>query len=270
LALEQLFVERLLAGGCVRLSTRITSLLPILMLAGAGWRTAGMPVSGEPRAVPARAGRGGTVTGKVTFTGRVPSNPVMNMRADPRCAARYQTMPHLQLVVVNPNGTLANVFVYVKTGLPDGATYPAPTSPVVLQQTVCEHHPRVFGIMVGQPLEVRNSDPLLHNIRVLATQNASFNLALPTAGTTVTRTFTAPEVMLTLVCDAHGWMRAYAGVLPHPFFATTGTDGQFTIDGLPPGTYTVEAWHETFGTRRATITVNENATATVDFAYNRP
>ena len=124
--------------------------------------------------------------------------------------------------------------------------------------------------MVGQPLEVRNSDPLLHNIRVLARQNASFNLALPTAGTTVTRTFTAPEVMLTLVCDAHGWMRAYAGVLPHPFFATTGTDGQFTIPGLPPGTYTVEAWHETFGTRTATITVTENATATVDFAYTRP
>src|SRR5207247_1157620 len=101
-------VERLLAGGCMRLSTRITSLLPVLMLAGAGWRTAGMPVSGEPRAIPARAGRGGTVTGKVTFTGRVPSNPVMNMSSDPRCAARYQTMPHLQLVVVNPNGTLAN------------------------------------------------------------------------------------------------------------------------------------------------------------------
>jgi len=76
--------------------------------------------------------------------------------------------------------------------------------------------------------------------------------------------------MLTLVCDAHGWTRAYAGVLPHPFFATTGTDGQFTIPGLPPGTYTVEAWHETFGTRTATITVTENATATVDFAYTRP
>ncbi len=85
----------------------------------------------------------------------------------------------------------------------------------------------------------------------------------------MTRTFTAPEVMLTLVCDAHGWMRAYAGVLPHPFFATTGTDGQFTVPG-PPGTYTVEAWHETFGTRTATITVTENATATLDFAYTRP
>ncbi len=254
----------------MRLSTRITLLLPILMLAAAGWRTAGMPVSGERYAMPASAGPGGTITGKVTFTGRVPRNPVMNMRADPKCAARYDTMPHLQLVVVNPNGTLANVFVYVKAGLPDGATYPGPASPVILDQAVCEHHPRVFGIMVGQPLEIRNSDPQLHNIRVLATQNESFNLALPTAGTTVTHTFTVPEVMLTLVCDLHGWMRAYAGVLPHPFFATTGTDGQFTISGLPPGTYTVEAWHETFGTHRATITVPENATETVDFAYTRP
>src|SRR5438876_11204630 len=104
-------MERLFAGGGMRVHTRITSLLPMLMLAGAGWRTAGMPVSGETDAIPPSAGRGGTVTGKVTFTGRVPRNPVMNMSADPRCAARYETMPHLQLVVVNPNGTLANVFV---------------------------------------------------------------------------------------------------------------------------------------------------------------
>ncbi len=219
--------------------TRIASLLPILMLAGAAWRA---------------PGPGGTVTGKVTFTGTVPKNPVMDMSAEPNCAARYRTMPHLQLVVVNPNGTLANVFVYVKEGLSSGATYPAPTSPVVLDQSACEHHPRVFGIMMGQPLEIRNSDPLLHNIKVLGKNNRSFNISLPAAGMTF----------------VHGWMRAYAGVLPHPFFATTGTDGRFTIHGLPPGTYTVEAWHETLGTQTATITVRENATATVNLAYTRP
>ncbi len=254
----------------MHLPTRITSLLPILMLAGAGWRVPGRVVGGEPHGIGPSAGPGGTVTGRVTFTGRVPKNPVMDMSAEPNCAARYKTMPHLQLVVVNPNGTLANVFVYVKAGLPAGATYASPASPVVLDQSACEHHPRVFGIMVGQPLEIRNSDPLLHNIKVLGRNNRTFNISLPAAGMTVTRTFTAPEVMLTFKCDVHGWMRAYAGVLPHPFFATTGTDGRFAIHGLPPGTYTVEAWHETFGTQTGTITVKANATATVDFAFARP
>ncbi len=137
----------------------------------------------------------------------------------------------------------------------------------MIDQSACEYHPRVFGIMVGQPLEIRNSDPLMHNIKTRSRQNRPFNTSQPTAGMTLTRTFTAPEVMLPFECNVHGWMHAYAGVLAHPFFAVTGTDGTFSMRGLPPGTYTIEAWHEKYGTQTVTVTLQGGEAKTADFAY---
>jgi hypothetical protein len=213
-------------------------------------------------------GEGGTVTGSVKFVGKAPPNPELDMSEEPQCAAKYKTTPRDPIVVVNPNGTLANVFVYVKQGLPADATYPPPTTAAVIDQSGCEYHPRVFGIMVGQPLDIKNSDPLMHNIKTHPKQNRPFNVSQPTAGMSLTRTFTDPEVMLPFECNVHGWMHAYAGVLSHPFYAVTGTpDGRFSITGLPPGTYTIEAWHERYGTRTATVTVQKNETKTVDLTY---
>ena len=212
-------------------------------------------------------GGGGTVTGTVKFVGTAPSNPALDMSEEPQCAEKYKTTPHDPIVVVNPNGTLANVFVYVKSGLPADAKYPPPTTPAVIDQTACEYHPRVFGIMVDQPLEIRNSDPLMHNIKTKSKQNRPFNISQPTAGMKLTRTFTAPEVMLPFECNVHGWMHAYAGVLAHPFFAVTGADGTFSMKGLPPGTYTIEAWHEKYGTQTVTVTVQGSETNMADFAY---
>jgi plastocyanin len=170
-------------------------------------------------------------------------------------------------VVVNANGTLANVFVYVKAGLPAGATYPAPTTAVVLDQNGCRYHPHVLGVMVGQNLEILNSDPVLHNIKAKAVKNRPFNVSQPSAGMKTMRTFAAPEVMVALECNVHGWMNAFLGVLPHPFFAVTGTDGSFEIKGLPPGTYTIEAWHEKYGTQSATVTVAGATPKTQDFTF---
>lgn len=213
------------------------------------------------------AQQGGTVSGSVKFVGAAPKNPTIDMSEEPQCAADYKTPPSDPIVVVNPNGTLANVFVYVKSGLPADAKYPTPTTPVVIDQKGCEYHPRVFGIMVNQPLEIRNSDPLLHNIKTRSKQNRPFNISQPTAGMTLTKSFATPEVMLPFECNVHGWMHAYAGVLDHPFFAVTGSDGSFSIKGLPPGTYTIEAWHEKYGTQTATVTVTATGTATADFSY---
>jgi plastocyanin len=225
----------------------------------------------SPQSAPAAAAGGvlgsATVTGEVKFVGKAPANPVIDMSEEPKCQADYRTTPHEQSVVVNPNGTLADVFVYVKSGLPAGAKYAPPSTPVVIDQQGCKYHPRVFGIMVGQPLEIENSDPLLHNIKAMGKANRPFNISQPTAGMKAQRTFSAPEVMLPFECNVHGWMHAYAGVLPYPFFATTSTDGKFTIEHLPPGTYTIEAWHQKYGTRNATVTVQNNETKTVDFTY---
>jgi hypothetical protein len=211
------------------------------------------------------APQGGAVTGSVKFTGAKPAMPAIDMSDEAKCKAKYPATPHEEMVVVNPNGTLANVFVYVKAGLPAGYTAPKPAGPVVLDQNGCRYHPHVFGMLVGQTLQIKNSDGILHNIKAKGVKNRPFNISQPSVMTSE-KTFTAPEVMVPLECNVHGWMHAWAGVLPHPFFAVTGADGSFSIKGLPPGTYTIEAWHEKYGTQTATVTVTA-AGAKQDFTF---
>jgi plastocyanin len=210
---------------------------------------------------------GGAVAGRVRFTGAKPTNAKIDMSEEAACKSKYTTQPTAETVIVNPNGTLANVFVYVKAGLPAGATYPVPATPVVIDQDGCRYHPHVLGIMVGQNLEIRNSDPVLHNIKAKPVKNRPFNVSQPSAGMKTMRTFSAAEVMVPLECNVHGWMNAFLGVLPHPFFAVTGADGSFTIKNLPAGTYTIEAWHEKYGTQTATVTVAATGTKTADFTF---
>src|SRR3989440_8494236 len=229
----------------------------VLVLALAGWM----------RQPPAAVQDGGTISGKVKSPGESPAMPKIDMSEEPKCKAKYTAAPPPEeAVVVNANGTLANVFVYVKSGLPASYKAPAPTGPVTLDQDGCRYHPHVFGILVGQTLAIKNSDGILHNIKAKGTKNRPFNISQPTTMTSE-RTFTAPEVMVPLECNVHGWMHAWLGVLPHPFFAVSGTDGSFTIKGLPPGTYTIEAWQEKYGAQTATVTVAGSETKTADFSF---
>jgi hypothetical protein len=238
--------------------------LLLLALACGKSEKAPLPASSAPPSGPVG---NATVTGVVKFVGKAPLNPLIDMTEEPKCKADYTTPPRERMVIVNPNGTLADVFVYVKSGLPADAQYPAPTTPVVIDQRGCLYHPRVFGIMVGQPLEIRNSDPLLHNIKAMGKNNRPFNISQPAAGMTTTRAFAAPEVMLPVECNVHGWMHAFIGVLATPFFATTDTGGTFTIRGLPAGTYTLEAWHQKYGTQDVTVTVQAGESKTVAFSF---
>jgi plastocyanin len=209
---------------------------------------------------------GGTITGTVKFTGTPPANPPIDMGEEPDCAAKYSGTPTDSQVVVN-NGRVANVFVFVKGGLPAGEKFPTPSAPAVIDQRGCQYHPRSFGLMVGQKLEIKNSDPVAHNIKALPRKNRGFNISQPRQGMTTTRTFSTEEILVPIECNVHGWMHAAIGVLNHPFFATTGPDGSFTIKGLPPGTYELEARHEKLGTRTMTVTVPPSGSATADFTF---
>lgn len=209
---------------------------------------------------------GGSISGMVNFTGTAPKNPTIDMSEEAACKAKYPSPPMDPKVAVT-GGHLANVFVYVKGGIPAGARYAAPTTAAVIDQDGCMYTPRVFGVMVGQSIDIKNSDPTLHNIKAVPTANRGFNISQPTKGMTTTRTFNTEEVMVPLQCNVHSWMNAYVGVLSHPFFATSGGDGGYMITGLPAGTYELVAWHETLGTRTMTVTVGADEKKTADFAF---
>lgn len=211
---------------------------------------------------------GASVTGKVNFTGAAPKAAPVKMSADPVCVKENAGKTVLsETVVVNSNKTLANVFVYVKEGY-KGTPPAAPTEPVTFDQKGCHYTPHVFGIRVGQPLKILNSDPTLHNVNAQAKVNSKFNAGMPTKGQVIEKKFTKPEVLVKFKCDVHGWMNAFAGVVDHPFFAVTDTSGAYTIKDLPAGEYTVEAVHEKLGTKTEKITVTDAGTAKpADFTF---
>jgi len=206
-----------------------------------------------------------TITGTIRFDGPVPKPQVFRMSADPTCAKSHTEPTTLETLLVADDGGLQNVLVYVKDGVK--GTYVAPTTPVVLDQKGCQYVPHVFALMVGQPLQIVNSDPTLHNVHALPVVNQEFNQGQPQPGMKFDHVFSAREVMMPIKCDVHGWMSARGSVLDHPFFAVSGRDGSFTITGLPPGTYTLEAIHESLGAQTTEITVAAKDAKSADFSF---
>jgi len=208
----------------------------------------------------------GDISGTVNFEGTAPEADPIDMSAEATCADMYDSQPMTQQVVVNDNGTLANVFVYVSEGLGE-MEFPTPTESVEIDQEGCRYRPHVMGVQTNQTLVIRNSDGLLHNINAQPTENRGFNISQP-VNMTSERTFPIQEVMIPLRCDVHGWMNAYLGVMSHPFYAVSGSDGSFDLSTLPPGEYVVEAWHEQYGTQTQNVTVATGETAQVEFTFS--
>jgi plastocyanin len=209
----------------------------------------------------------GDVKGVAMLDGAAPANAAIKMNADPVCVKQNSTPQSQETYMVGADGkSLGNVFVYVKDGL-GNYVFDTPTEPAKIDQKDCRYHPHVFGIRVGQPLEIMNSDPTLHNIHALPKGNAEFNNGQPIQGMKMTHTFDKPEVMVPFKCDVHGWMNAYVGVVNHPYFAVTDKDGKFELKSLPPGTYTIEAWHEKFGAQTASVTLGAKETKDVTFIF---
>lgn len=207
----------------------------------------------------------GDVTGKVSFEGKAPAAAKILMNADPVCKKAHSTDVYGEEVVVNKNGTLKNVLVYVKDGL-GGKTFPAPSDKLVFDQMGCLYKPHVLGIMVNQELEIKNSDPTLHNVHSLSKLNTQFNQAQPMKNMKMTKKFDKVETFK-VKCEVHSWMGAYIGVFSHPFYGVTGDDGTFTLKGLPAGEYTVEAWHEKYGVQTGKVKVDASGKATLDFKF---
>ena len=221
--------------------------------------------AGTPAASAVDPNTAGNITGTIKLEGDAPKPEGIKMNADPVCM-REGKGAMTEFFVTGEGGALQNVFVYVKDGL-GNRTFQAPQQAVVLDQKGCHYRPHVFGVMVGQALEIVNSDPTLHNIHALPKSNQEFNTGQPIQGMKFNHTFTAKEVMVPFKCDVHGWMNAYAGVLDHPYFAVTDASGKFELKGLPPGTYTVEAWHEKLGPMTQSVTVGEKESKEANFNF---
>lgn len=219
------------------------------------------PAESAPAADTANAGG---VKGVVNYAGPDADVPIA-MNADPNCLSLHPTPVDTGKYLVK-DGKLGNVFVYVKTGL-EGKSFPTPTEKKVLDQQGCLYTPHVFGIQVGQPLSIKNSDAFLHNIHAMPQTNAEFNQGQPIQNMEFDKVFDKAEVMVPFKCDVHPWMNAYVGVVPHPYYAVSGEDGSFSIDELPAGTYTLEAWHEELGTQTKDVTVAANQTVDVTFDF---
>jgi len=240
----------------------------LLILSGCSKREPAAPADNTPasraRIFDSSEGTSG-MSGIVTLEGPAPAASQIRMDADPVCAAGHKDAVFSEDVIAT-GGRLANVFVYVKEGL--GAySFPPPEEPVVLAQDGCRYVPHVTGVMVNQKLRIVNNDATLHNIHCRAEINSQFNIGQPVKGMEAIRTFAKPEVMIRFACDVHKWMYCYVGVVAHPFYAVTGTDGAFNIRGLPPGQYVVAAWHEKYGSRTRKVTLVNKESKSVDFSF---
>jgi hypothetical protein len=255
----------------------LTIVLSLLALASACTKKEGEPdKNGGPMTGKAYTSKGdeGTVSGTIAFNGTAPAPKKIDTSADPVCGQKNPNLSTEDTVV--SNGKLANAFVYIKDGtLADGTkigenTFPTSPDTVTLDQNGCHYRPHVLGIQTNQKLKITNSDPTQHNIHPTPKNNPEWNQTQPNGAPPIEKTFARAEVLVPVKCNQHPWMKSYIGVLKHPFFTVSGEDGSFTIKGVPPGSYTVAAWHEggAQGTEKTMqVKLAANGSAKVDFAF---
>ncbi len=205
------------------------------------------------------------VRGSVRFEGKVPAAKAISMAADPDCARQHSSPVMAQEVMTDAKGDLQNVIVFVSEGLGD-RTFEVPSQPVVVQQKGCMYEPHVLAVRANQTLQLVNDDPTSHNIHPQPGNNREWNKAEP-PGTKMEEAFAREEIAIPVKCNVHPWMHGYIAVFKHPYFAVTGKDGGFDLSNLPPGTYTIKAWHEKLGTSTQTVTIGANETKEISFVF---
>jgi len=208
---------------------------------------------------------GANVHGIVRFDGHAPAPKPISMSADPVCAKQHPTPVMAQDIMADSKGGLQNAIVFISEGLGD-RTFDAPTQRVVVEQKGCMYTPHVLAVRANQPLQVVNEDATSHNIHPQPTNNREWNKAEP-PGTKMEEAFAREEIAIPVKCNLHPWMRSYIAVFKHPYFAVTAKDGSFDLSNLPPGTYTIKAWHEKLGTSTQTITIGGTETKEISFVF---
>ena len=209
----------------------------------------------------------GSITGTISFDGTVPERS--RLRISPECSdQRDEDDPALSEALIVNDGALQNVFVYVSAGLPDGYSYAKPDEAAVMDQVGCMYVPHVMGVQAGQTIRIENTDPFQHNIHPTPEINRGFNESTPNAESFLVKSFLIPEMGISVKCDVHAWMQAWIHVMDHPYFVTTDATGNFAIEGLPAGEYTVTARHEQLGEQTMQVTVADDTATETSFTFS--
>jgi plastocyanin len=213
------------------------------------------------------ANPGVRISGHVTLRGSVGKPKPLDVSKEPICAKLHAGQPLFSdTILTGPENSLRNVVVYLSAGAPP--TSAVPTSAVTFDQVDCHYATHVLAFRVGQEVKISNSDPLSHNIHPLAKINREWNKLQPPGTPPFSYTYENEE-FIPVKCNLHPWMHGYFVVLKTSFFAVTGDDGRFEIPDLPPGHYTLTAWHESLGTQTAEIDVPKSGEAqTVNFTFS--
>ncbi len=209
---------------------------------------------------------GGLIQGVISFTGKAPARPKIDMSMDPACSMSASENDAEQYVVTD--GKLANVYLYIKNGAAQSAALPD-ARPVVLDQSGCRYRPHVIAIQQGGSVEFRNSDPTMHNVHTVpqADGNPGIDVSQGPGGAPQVKPFPQPEIMLPVRCNNHPWMNAFVNVSPTPYFTVSATDGGYKIGGLPPGHYLLAAVHEKLGEQDFAIDVPPKGQITQNIAF---
>jgi len=216
-----------------------------------------------PAATPIDPNTVATVNGQVKLDGTAPKMAKIDMSQDAACKGTNNAE-----TIVADNGSLANVFVYVKDGFGD-RTFDVPKDSVTIDQQGCKYHPHVLGVMTGQNIEIKNDDQTTHNIHPTPQANREWNESQPPSAAPIQKSFAREEVMLPVKCNQHPWMKMYINVVKSPFYAVTDKDGKYEIKGLPPGDYTLAFVQEKLGEQDQKVTLAAKDTKTVDQTFKQ-
>ena len=228
---------------------------------------AAQPTASAPAAAPVDAATAATITGTVKLDGAAPKAVRLKTDSDPFCSKAHASSPLMsEEVETDAKGDLANVVVYIKSGL-ENRTFPTPTATVELAQDGCHYKPHIIALMVNQPLAIVNDDQTTHNIHPTPANNKDWNKSQAPGAEKITDSFAREEVAIPVKCNVHSWMKAYIAVLKTPYFQVTKADGTFEIKNLPPGDYTIAAWQEKYGSTEQKITVGPKESKKVDFVF---
>jgi hypothetical protein len=211
-------------------------------------------------------GTAGRITGTVVLDGPAPTPNRVDMSSEPACAKANPSDTGSREVLTGENGALANVVVFVKAGLGSYRFDPS-AEPAMLDQKGCMYEPRVVALMTNQPLEIRNDDATIHNVHATPKVNSEWNKAQRADSAPLRVAFPSPELGIPFMCNVHPWMRAFVFVFANPYYAVTTTAGTFELKNVPPGTYTIEAWHEKFAAQEQSVTLGSRASQVVSFRF---